>query len=37
VLGGVPGHLFVAGDRFAGARVDEEELLFDADGGVACH
>jgi hypothetical protein len=30
---GVPGDRFIAGDRFAGVRVDEE-LLLDADCGM---
>jgi hypothetical protein len=33
----VSGDGSVYGDRFAGRRVDEKELFFDADSGVAGH
>ena len=35
--GGVAGDRLIAGDRFAGVRVDEQELLLDADCGMAGH
>ena len=35
--GGVAGDRFITGDRFAGGRVDEQELLLDAHCGMAGH